>query len=59
MPRLQLMQRMIASEVPGYSNSDLRRGNFPGGLDQVASIRDQAQRLHTHGHQLHIDGTPA
>ncbi|WP_223653138.1 replicative DNA helicase [Hymenobacter psoromatis] len=58
MPTLQLMQRMIASEVPGYSNSDLRRGNLPGGLDQVASIRDQAQRLRTHGHQLHIDDTP-
>ncbi|HEX8429326.1 replicative DNA helicase [Hymenobacter sp.] len=58
MPTLQLMQRMIASEVPGYSNSDLRRGNLPGGLDQVAHIRQQAQRLQTHGHQLHIDDTP-
>ena len=58
MPTLQLMQRMVASEVPGYSNSDLRRGNLPGGLEQVAHIRQQAQRLHTHGHQLHIDDTP-
>ncbi len=58
MPTLQLMQRLVASEVPGYSNSDLRRGNLPGGLDQVASIREQAQRLATHGHQLHIDDTP-
>jgi replicative DNA helicase len=58
MPTLQLMQRMIASEVPGYSNSDLRRGNLPGGLDQVAHIREQAQRLRTHGHRLHIDDTP-
>ncbi|MBW3127305.1 replicative DNA helicase [Hymenobacter profundi] len=58
MPTLQLMQRLVASEVPGYSNSDLRRGNLPGGLDQVASIRQQAQRLHTHGHLLHIDDTP-
>ncbi|TGE15992.1 replicative DNA helicase [Hymenobacter elongatus] len=58
MPTLQLMQRMVASEVPGYSNSDLRRGNLPGGLDQVAHIRQQAQRLQTHGHQLHIDDTP-
>lgn len=58
MPTLQLMQRMVASEVPGYSNSDLRRGNLPGGLEQVAHIRQQAQRLQTHGHQLHIDDTP-
>ena len=58
MPTLQLMQRMVASEVPGYSNSDLRRGNLPGGLEQVAHIREQAQRLQTHGHQLHIDDTP-
>ena len=50
MPTLQLMQRMVASEVPGYSNSDLRRGNLPGGLEQVAHIREQAQRLRTHGH---------
>ena len=58
MPTLQLMQRMVASEVPGYSNSDLRRGNLPGGLEQVAHIRHQAQRLHTHGHRLHLDDTP-
>jgi replicative DNA helicase len=58
MPTLQLMQRMVASEVPGYSNSDLRRGNLPGGLDQVAHIREQAQRLRTHGHALHLDDTP-
>lgn len=58
MPTLQLMQRMVASEVPGYSNSDLRRGNLPGGLEQVAHIREQAQRLRTHGHALHLDDTP-
>ena len=58
MPTLQLMQRMVASEVSGYSNSDLRRGNLPGGLDQVAHIRQQAQRLRTHGHRLHLDDTP-
>ncbi len=58
MPTLQLMQRLVASEVPGYSNSDLRRGNLPGGLDQVAHIRAQAQRLATHGHLLHLDDTP-
>ncbi|MFD2717423.1 replicative DNA helicase [Hymenobacter monticola] len=58
MPTLQLMQRMVASEVPGYSNSDLRRGNLPGGLEQVAHIRQQAQRLHTNGHTLHVDDTP-
>ena len=58
MPTLQLMQRMVASEVPGYSNSDLRRGNLPGGLGQVAHIRQQAQRIQTQGHQLYIDDTP-
>ena len=58
MPTLQLMQRMVASEVPGYSNSDLRRGNLPGGLEQVAHIKQQAQRLRTHGHRLHLDDTP-
>ncbi|WP_210514946.1 replicative DNA helicase [Hymenobacter terricola] len=58
MPTLQLMQRLVASEVPGYSNSDLRRGNLPGGLEQVAHIRQQAQRLRTHGHALHLDDTP-
>ncbi|MBD2768444.1 replicative DNA helicase [Hymenobacter sp. BT664] len=58
MPTLQLMQRLVASEVSGYSNSDLRRGNLPGGLDQVAHIRQQAQRLQTHGHRLHLDDTP-
>ena len=58
MPTLQLMQRMIASEVPGYSNSDLRRGNLPGGPAQVTHIREQAQRLRTHGHLLHLDDTP-
>lgn len=58
MPTLQLMQRLVASEVPGYSNSDLRRGHLPGGLDQVHHIRQQAQRLYTHGHLLHLDDTP-
>lgn len=58
MPTLQLMQRLVSSEVLGYSNSDLRRGNLPGGLEQVAHIRAQAQRLATHGHHLHLDDTP-
>ncbi|GAA4368771.1 replicative DNA helicase [Hymenobacter saemangeumensis] len=58
MPTLQLMQRLVASEVPGYSNADLRRGNLPGGLDQVAYVQAQAQRLRTHGHRLHLDDTP-
>ena len=58
MPTLQLMQRLVTSEVPGYSNSDLRRGELPGGLDQVAFIKEQAQRLQTHGHHLHLDDTP-
>ena len=58
MPTLQLMQRLVASEVSGYSNSDLRRGNLPGGPDQVAHIQQQADRLRTHGHRLHLDDTP-
>ena len=58
MPTLQLMQRLVASEVPGYSNSDLRRGNLPGGSEQVAHIRERARRLRTHGQLLHIDDTP-
>ncbi|WP_175470948.1 replicative DNA helicase [Hymenobacter psychrophilus] len=58
MPIVQLMQRMIVSEVPGYSNADLRRGNLPGGLEQVGHLREQAQRLRTHGHLLHLDDTP-
>jgi replicative DNA helicase len=58
MPTLQLMQRMVASEVQGYSNSDLRRGNLPGGLEQVAHVKAQAQRLRTHGYRLHLDDTP-
>ncbi len=58
MPTLQLMQRLIASEVPGYSNADLSHGNLPGGAEQVAHIQAQAQRLSTHGHRLHLDDTP-
>ncbi|GAA4388951.1 replicative DNA helicase [Hymenobacter koreensis] len=59
MPTLQLMQRLIASEVPGYTNAELRRGELPGGLEQVQHIQQQAQRLRTQGHLLHFDDTPA
>ncbi|MDJ0367406.1 replicative DNA helicase [Hymenobacter sp. H14-R3] len=58
MPAAQLVQRLVSSEVEGYSNSDLRRGNIEGGAPEVASIREKAKRLKTLGHRLHIDDTP-
>lgn len=58
MPTAQLVQRLISSEVEGYSNSQLRRGDIDGGLEEVATIKDKAQRLKTLGHRLHIDDTP-
>jgi replicative DNA helicase len=58
MPAPQLVQRLISSEVEGYSNSDLRRGNIRGGTEEVASIRGKAARLKNLGHRLHIDDTP-
>lgn len=58
MPASQLVQRLISSEVEGYSNADLRRGNIAGGVDEVASIREKAARLKVLGHRLHIDDTP-
>jgi replicative DNA helicase len=58
MPTAQLVQRLISSEVEGYSNSQLRRGDIAGGVDEVASIKAKAQRLKTLGHRLHIDDTP-
>ena len=57
MPALQLVQRLVASEVPGYVNSDLRKGNLIGGLEQAAHLEQQAQRLAHCGHRLHIDDT--
>lgn len=58
MPTAQLVQRLISSEVAGYSNSQLRRGDIAGGVDEVASIKAKASRLKTLGHRLHIDDTP-
>jgi replicative DNA helicase len=58
MPTAQLVQRLISSEVEGYSNSQLRRGDIDGGVQEVASIKQKAQRLKTLGHRLHIDDTP-
>jgi len=58
MPTAQLVQRLISSEVDGYSNSQLRRGDIDGGVAEVASIKQKAQRLKTLGHRLHIDDTP-
>lgn len=57
MSKLQLMQRLLASEIPGYSTSDLRCGRLTGGLDEVAHIAQQAQRLRASGHHLHLDDT--
>ncbi|WP_162549662.1 replicative DNA helicase [Hymenobacter nivis] len=56
MPTKQLMQRMVASEVPGYSNADLRRGNIAGGVPQVHQLYEAAKRLRTD--KLLIDDTP-
>jgi len=56
MPTVQLMMRLIASEVEGYSTADLRLGNLKGGPHQVTRIRDQAARLNTN--RLHLDDTP-
>jgi replicative DNA helicase len=58
MPAAQLVQRLVSSEVEGYSNSDLRRGNIRGGVDEVANIRQKAARLKALGHRLHVDDTP-
>lgn len=56
MPTVQLMMRLIASEVPGYSTADLRLGNLKGGTHEVTHIRNQAARLNTN--RLHLDDTP-
>lgn len=57
MPALQLMQRLLSSEVDGYSNQDIRRGNFPGGADEVQHVAQKAKRLGA-AHGLLIDDTP-
>lgn len=53
----QLMERLVASEVPGISTADLRRGNLPGGMDELRHIQQQSLRLRAQGHYLHIDET--
>ena len=58
MPTAQLVQRLVAGEVPGYSNADLRTADLPGGRDEVDHLRQKAQRLKTHGDRILIDDTP-
>ena len=58
MPTAQLVQRLVAGEVPGYSNADLRTADLPGGQDEVDHLRQKAERLKTHGNRLLIDDTP-
>jgi len=52
----QLVVKLIATES-GYTASQLRRGLLPGGLDEVASIREKTQDLITL--PLYLDDTPA
>jgi replicative DNA helicase len=54
MPTLQLMQRMIASEVQGYSNSDLRAGRVASD-EEFNRLYKAAARLKTP--KLLIDDT--
>jgi replicative DNA helicase len=57
MPRRQLVQRLVATEVPRYTNSDLRQGNVAGGVDEVRVLEQQAERLLRLGGRLLIDDT--
>ncbi|MDO7846463.1 replicative DNA helicase [Hymenobacter sp. M29] len=54
MPKLQLMQRMIASELEGYANSDLRAGRVAS-EEEFNRIYKAAARLKTP--KLRIDDT--
>lgn len=56
MPTLQLVQRMIASEVEGYTNAQLRRGEVAGGAEELNKIYQSALRLKSP--KLLIDDTP-
>ncbi|UOR07199.1 replicative DNA helicase [Hymenobacter aerilatus] len=56
MPTIQLVQRMVSAEVEGYSNSDLRRGQLRGGVDEVRHLAQRAHRLKTD--KILIDDTP-
>ena len=58
MPAQQLVQRLVAAEVEGYSVSQLRRADLTGGTDEVQAIKGKANRLRTHGHRVMIaDGS--
>lgn len=58
MPMAQLVQRLVAGEVPGYSNADLRTADLAGGRDEVEHLRQKAQRLKSLGGRILIDDTP-
>jgi replicative DNA helicase len=58
MPAQQLVARLLAAEVEGYSNADLRRGKLAGGLEEVEHIARQAHRL-AKADNLFLDDTPA
>ncbi|MBO2031929.1 replicative DNA helicase [Siccationidurans ginsengisoli] len=57
MPRRQLVQRLVATEVPRYTNSDLRQGKVAGGVEEVRQLEQQAERLLRLGGRLLIDDT--
>jgi replicative DNA helicase len=57
MPRRQLVQRLVATEVPHYTNSDLRQGKVAGGVEEVRQLEQQAERLLRLGGRLLIDDT--
>jgi replicative DNA helicase len=58
MPAQQLVQRLVAAEVEGYSVSQLRRAALDGGVDEVQAIKGKAHRLRTHGHRVMVaDGS--
>jgi replicative DNA helicase len=55
MPAQQLMTRLVAAEVEGYSVSRLRRGDIGGGVNEVASIREKSLRLKAYGYRIMVE----
>ena len=55
MSATELLHRLIAGETQGYAYSQLRRGEVAGGVEEVDHIRQQALRLKTEGHRIHIE----
>ncbi|QIX61839.1 replicative DNA helicase [Hymenobacter sp. BT18] len=58
MPADELVERLLATEVKTYSNSDLRKGNLQGGVEEVDHLLSKAQLL-ANADNLFIDDTPA